>query len=71
VVENHKWLNGQEQLHRENDLPAVVNADGTREWWVNGERHRDDLLPAIINTDGTSELWEKGELIPIVTLKKE
>lgn len=24
--------------HRDNDLPAIEHANGTREWWVNGKR---------------------------------
>jgi hypothetical protein len=32
--------------------PAVEHADGTREWWLNGELHREDG-PAIEHADGT------------------
>jgi len=28
-----------DQIHREADLPAVIYADGTKEWWKNGERY--------------------------------
>lgn len=42
------WLrNGW--LHRDDDLPAVVCANGNCEWWVNGELHRDGDLCAILN----------------------
>jgi len=33
--------------HRNNDLPAVVCADGAKEWHQNGQLHRDNDLPAI------------------------
>ena len=29
------------ELHRENDLPAIIYANGKKEWWVNGKQHRD------------------------------
>lgn len=42
------WLrNGS--LHRDDDLPAVVCANGNCQWWVNGELHRDGDLCAILN----------------------
>jgi hypothetical protein len=40
-------------LHRLNG-PAIVWADGTEEWWVNGRHHRDDG-PAIIGNE--SRRW--------------
>lgn len=24
------------------DKPAVENSDGSKEWWLNGQRHRED-----------------------------
>ena len=36
------------RLHRENDLPAIIQANGTQEWWLNGQRHRENDLPAVI-----------------------
>lgn len=41
--EKYKW-------HRE-DGPARIWKDGTKEWWINGQRHREDG-PAIIYGDG-------------------
>jgi hypothetical protein len=32
---SHEWRNGADRLHRA-DGPAVVHADGTCEWWING-----------------------------------
>jgi hypothetical protein len=45
--------------HRE-DGPAVIQKDGTKEWWVNGKRHREDG-PAVIRADGTKSWWVNGE----------
>jgi hypothetical protein len=30
------WKNSEGKLHRDGDKPAMVRADGTKEWWVNG-----------------------------------
>src|SRR5690349_12346430 len=34
------------QLHRDNDLPAVIKANGTQKWYTRGQLHRDNDLPA-------------------------
>jgi hypothetical protein len=39
-----------DKLHRENDLPAIIWDNGTKEWWFKGKCHRDGDLPAIIYT---------------------
>ena len=45
-------------LHREDDLPAVVYANGDKEWWHGGVRHRKNG-PAIIA--GDKKYWyERG-----------
>ena len=49
-----QWYNKKGQLHR-TDGPAVVYADGTKQWWQNDERHRTDG-PAVVYADGT-EIW--------------
>lgn len=50
------------KLHRDNDLPAVIRKDGTREWWVNGERHRENDLPAYIDFIGNKSWYKNGLL---------
>lgn len=35
-------------IHRDNDLPAVVNANGTQKWFQYGKIHRDNDKPATI-----------------------
>ena len=52
-----KWYNEDGELHRDDDLPAVIKTYGTQEWYRNGKLHRDNDLPAIIKADGDQE-WE-------------
>lgn len=53
-----QWL--ELWLHRDNDLPAVIRPDGTKEWWSRGERHRDNNLPAILHVNGDGEYYQHG-----------
>ena len=55
------WVNGE--VHRDEDQPAVIFADGTKWWFQNGRLHRDNDLPATINADGTNGWWVNGEFI--------
>jgi hypothetical protein len=48
-----------DKLHRDDGGPAVINSDGSTEWWINGERHRTDG-PALINSKG-SHWYFNGE----------
>src|SRR5271154_5749825 len=38
--------------HRDNDQPAIIRRDGTKEWYYNGQHHRDNDQPAIIYHNG-------------------
>lgn len=49
------------KLHRDGDEPAVIHADGVKEWWKNGKYHRNGDGPAIIYPSGTKEWWKNGE----------
>jgi len=78
------YVNGQ--LHRDGDLPAVVNVrDGLEEWWFHGVQHRDGGLPAVVGTPSTylpayrqehrEEWWvhgvhEQGEDLPATVVRK-
>ena len=53
------WVNSVNQTHRI-DGPAVIHANGTQEWFENGQRHRTDG-PAWIDADGTQEWFENGQ----------
>ena len=40
IIRNDKgvfYYNSAGRLHRDNDLPAVIHADGTQYWYVNGK----------------------------------
>jgi len=57
------WRNNAGELHRENDLPAVIWKSGYKEWWVNGKRHRENDLPVVISSTGRKEWWANGKFI--------
>jgi len=57
-------------LHRdEADLPAVIQSNGTQEWWVNGERYRRDDRPSIVDNDG-DQWWYTGRKLSRETRDK-
>ena len=65
IIRNDKgvvYYNSNNELHRDNDLPAVIHADGTQYWWVGGRLHRDNDLPAVIHADGSQYWYVNGEL---------
>ncbi len=49
--------------HRDNDLPAVIDFDGTQKWYRYGKLHRDNDLPAVICAGGTRGWWQHGKFI--------
>ena len=51
------WRNAAGQLHRDNNLPAVIWDCGTCLWYQKDKLHRDDG-PAVIRADGT-QIWYK------------
>jgi hypothetical protein len=62
VIDNLKrkmWFNDNNQLHRDDDLPAIVWINGTKEWYINGIRCRKNG-PAIEMNDGTIFWYEDG-----------
>ena len=48
-------------IHRENDLPAIINKNGSEEWYQGGLRHRDNG-PAFVYEQYNCELWYKNNL---------
>lgn len=49
-------------LHRDGDLPAVVDVYGFLEWWYENKRHRNNNKPAIINKNMRElEWWVHGK----------
>ena len=54
------WYNAAGEIHRDGG-PAVENADGTKEWWVDGKRHRENG-PAIEYHYGAKVWYREGRL---------
>jgi len=42
-------------------LPAVIQSDGTKYWYVNGQLHRDNGLPAIEYITGEKSYYIDGK----------
>jgi hypothetical protein len=57
-----RWYNENRLLHRDNGLPAIEHADGTKRWIINGQNHRDNDLPAIEYADGGKWWFVNGKL---------
>ena len=54
-------VNGE--LHRDNDLPAMIKANGAKWWFKDNKLHRDNDQPAVIDADGTKYWWVDGKFI--------
>ena len=54
-----RYYNSKNQLHRDNDLPAVECANGDKWYYKNGMLHRDNDFPAI-DLGGYKEYWVNG-----------
>jgi hypothetical protein len=48
--------------HRDGDLPAVIDPDGTLRYYLHGYLHRDFPLPAVKSPYGYREYWYRGWL---------
>ena len=57
---NVSYHNALGRLHRVYG-PAIIHEDGTREWFLNGQRHRLDG-PAVEYKDGTYVWYQNGQL---------
>ena len=55
-----EWRDSYGRLHRL-DGPAVIYANGTRMWYIDGDLHRSDG-PAVEWADGDREWYVHGEL---------
>jgi hypothetical protein len=58
-----RWFNKDHQLHRGNDLPAIIYSNDYKAWYKNGKQHRNNDLPAIIYADGSKAWYKNGEFI--------
>ena len=54
------YYNKDGKPHRE-DGPAIIDADGRKEWYQNGEYHREDG-PAYLDADGYKAWYINGKL---------
>jgi hypothetical protein len=61
------------QIHRENDLPAIIYQAVGSFWFKNNKPHRDNDLPAVIFLNGTKEWHYLGKIHrknkPAITFK--
>jgi hypothetical protein len=57
-----RWRNANGKLHRDGDLPAVVWANGSQEWYQHGLCHRDGDLPAAVWPDRLQAWYHHGQL---------
>ncbi|HMC00637.1 MAG TPA: hypothetical protein VKN14_06335 [Flavobacteriaceae bacterium] len=57
---NFDWYKAK--IHRENDLPAVICSNGTKQWYKDNKLHRDNDNPAIIFPNGTKYWYNQGKL---------
>lgn len=64
------YRNDKNEIHRDNDLPAIILADGTMFWVTNGKLNRTSvnyqqkLLPAVIDpVSGGHKFCIDGKLV--------
>ena len=50
-------------IHRDNDQPAVIRANGTKFWYQHGNLHRDNDQPAVIYADGYKAWYINGNRV--------
>lgn len=51
-----------DKYHRDADLPALIDSDGSQRWYQHGRLHRDHDLPALIDSDGSQGWYQHGNL---------
>jgi len=57
-----KYVLPDGQLHRENDLPAVIWSNGLQFWYYNDLLHRENDQPAIMHHDGSQSWYYNDKL---------
>jgi len=58
-----QWKDPEGRLHRDNDKPAAIYANGSKAWWQHGELHRDHDMPAGVYANGDKCWYQHGEWI--------
>ena len=59
---DREWRNAAGKLHRDDDLPAIVYADGTKMWYQDGVLTRVNGGPSIEYPGGARCWYKDGEL---------
>jgi hypothetical protein len=49
------YYNGR--IHRNNDKPAIMHANGSVEWYKHGKRHRENNMYAVLSYDDNKKEW--------------
>jgi len=56
------WYNDSGELHRDGDLPTIIYASKSMEWFQHFLLHRDNDRPAVIKGCNYSAWWRFGRL---------
>jgi len=59
---DEEWYDDNEQLHRDNDLPARTDSHGGKAWFIHGKLHRDGDKPAIEAANGDKAWYHNDTL---------
>ena len=51
------WRDNQGRVHRDNDRPAIIDANGDQMWYNAGDLHRENDLPAITQQVDKYTVW--------------
>jgi hypothetical protein len=60
IEDGHKYIRIFGKLNSIEDKPAMVWANGNKEWYINDNRHRENDLPAIIDANGGKYWYING-----------
>jgi hypothetical protein len=63
LTHSHVSFKKNGQIHRDNDLPAVVWENGAKQWLQNSLLHRDNDLPAVVWENGAKYWYQNGKFI--------
>lgn len=57
-----RWFDAQGRQHRDGDLPAFIDSNGSQSWKQHGKLHRDGDQPAYVGANGTQMWYQHGQL---------
>lgn len=55
-----RWIDTRGRLHREGDLPALIDNKGNVWYWREGQYHRDGSKPAVVLVSGYRAYYKFG-----------